>query len=120
MRYLISMVIFLALALPTQAEEAAIGEVHAVLDDFHEAASQADAQRYFGHFADEAVFLGTDVTERWSLDQFKAYALPSFRKGQGWTYKPVSRHVFVSSDGKTAWFDEILAHERYATGRGTR
>ncbi len=39
--------------------------IDAVLDDFHEAAASADAERYLGHLADDAVFMGTDEWERW-------------------------------------------------------
>jgi len=94
-------------------------DVDAVLDDFHDAASQADAERYFGHFTDHAVFFGTDITERWTVDEFKAYAMPFFNEGRGWTYVKQSRHVFHSDDGDTAWFDEILLNENFGETRGT-
>ena len=35
-------------------------QVAAVLDDWHQAASVADEARYFGHFAPNGVFIGTD------------------------------------------------------------
>ncbi|MYH08244.1 MAG: nuclear transport factor 2 family protein, partial [Rhodothermaceae bacterium] len=41
-------------------------EIESVLDDFHLAASEADYDRYFGHLAEESIFLGTDITERWT------------------------------------------------------
>lgn len=44
--------------------------INAVLDDFHDAAAKADGDRYFKHFAPRAIFLGTDATERWSVDEF--------------------------------------------------
>ena len=53
------------------------------------------------------------------MEAFKAYALPRFQKGGGWTYKPTSRHVYLSPDGRTAWFDEILVNENYGETRGT-
>jgi dienelactone hydrolase len=90
-----------------------------LLDAFHAAASRADEEGYFGLFAPEAVFLGTDPAERWTLEQFRAYAAPHFRKGRGWTYVPQERHVVVSSGGGTAWFDEVLENEKYGTCRGT-
>ena len=62
--------------------------VVAVLDDFHAAASEADGERYFGHFAESAVFLGTDSTERWTLQEFRAYGQARFDEGTGWTYTP--------------------------------
>jgi ketosteroid isomerase-like protein len=120
MRYLILLALLLfALTQPTWAQSGEEAAVAAVLDDFHDAASKADGARYFGHFAEDAVFLGTDITERWTVDAFKAYALPYFDQGRGWTYVPQARHVYVSSDGQSAWFDEILRNENFGDTRGT-
>lgn len=83
-----------------------------VLDDFHEAAAKADGQRYFAHLADNAIFMGTDATERWTVEQFKAYAMPHFSKGEGWTYKSVQRHVEIAPGGKVAWVDELLENKK--------
>ena len=43
-----------------------------------------------------AVFIGTDASERWSVDQFRAFAEPYFSKGTGWTYVPRDRHIVVA------------------------
>ena len=91
--------------------------VEQVLDDFHAAAADADFGRYFGHFARDAVFLGTDPGERWERDEFEAFVRPYFEGGQGWTYVPGERHVVVR-DG-VAWFDELLENESYGTCRGS-
>ena len=93
--------------------------VGAVLDAFHRAASEADGDRYFGFFAEGAVFLGTDASERWSVEEFEAFAEPYFSVGRGWTYTPQERHVVVSADGVTAWFDELLSNDAYGTCRGS-
>ena len=90
-----------------------------VLDAFHEAASKADEEAYFGLFAPEGVFLGTDGTERWTVQEFRAYAHPHFAKGTGWTYVPEERHVQLSPDGRVAWFDERLRNEKYGELRGS-
>ena len=45
-------------------------QIGAVLDDWHQAASVADEARYFGHFAPNGVFMGTDATERWTAAQY--------------------------------------------------
>jgi hypothetical protein len=63
--------------------------------------------------------MGTDATERWSVDQFEAFAEPYFSQGRGWTYTKTERHISVSTEGTTAWFDEILWNEAYGTCRGT-
>jgi uncharacterized protein (TIGR02246 family) len=97
-------------------QEAAVA---AVLDDFHDAAAKADGKRYFAHFAPNGIFLGTDATERWTLDAFKAFAEPYFEQGKGWTYVATERHVTVSNAGDVAWFDERLRNEKYGECRGT-
>ena len=101
---------------PRPVEQDAIA---AVLDDFHDAASCADCIRYFGHFATNGVFLGTDASERWSLPEFRAYAEPHFSSGRGWTYVALDRNVYIASCGRMAWFDEKLMNEKYGECRGS-
>jgi ketosteroid isomerase-like protein len=94
-------------------------EARALLDDFHDAASKADGARYFGHFAKDGLFLGTDGSERWTLDEFRAYAKPHFDQGKGWTYRATSRHVDLDPGGQFAWFDEALENAKLGACRGT-
>lgn len=93
--------------------------VASVLNQFHKAASEHDFQKYFGLMTADAVFIGTDATERWDVKAFKAYVKPHFEKGRGWTYKPRTRHISVTPDRNVAWFDEILDNAKYGTCRGT-
>jgi hypothetical protein len=88
-----------------------------VLDDFHDAAAHADEARYFGHFADGGVFLGTDATERWDVAAFRAYAHPHFAKGKAWSFRGVNRHLTVRAD--TAWFEEDLETPNLGPARGS-
>jgi predicted esterase len=101
----------------SEADKAA--EVQAALDDFHDAASKADEARYFGHFAPGAIFLGTDMTERWTAEEFRAWAKPYFQRGTAWTYTPLRRRVYLSPGGDTAWFDETLENARLGECRGS-
>ncbi|MDR2780210.1 MAG: nuclear transport factor 2 family protein, partial [Synergistaceae bacterium] len=94
-------------------------QVSNTLDLLHHYASKADGARYFALFAEDAVFIGTDSAERWGLDEFRTYAQKRFDTGIGWGYRALSRHVYLSSDKKTAWFDELLEHtEGIARGSG--
>jgi len=93
--------------------------VKAVLADFHRAASEADGKRYFDHLAPDGIFLGTDKTERWSIEQFKSFADPYFSNGKGWTAIPTKQNIFLSPDKRTAWFDESLENADYCVTRGT-
>jgi uncharacterized protein (TIGR02246 family) len=93
--------------------------VSAVLDDWHAAAAAADESRYFAHFTGNAVFLGTDGTERWTREEFLRYAHPHFAKGKAWTFTPKDRHVAFSPDGRVAWFDEALSTPNLGPCRGS-
>lgn len=109
-------------AQPVSGQAASRGDTAAVsevLDAFHESASRADGDAYFGLFAEDGVFIGTDPGERWTVAAFRAYARPYFERGQGWTYVPFDRHVGISGDGSTAWFDEMLRNEGLGLTRGT-
>ena len=90
-----------------------------VLDDWHDAAAKADETRYFRHMAEDAVFLGTDGTERWSKVQFQAYAHPYFAKGKAWSFRAARRAISFSKDGATAWFDEELDTPNMGPCRGS-
>jgi hypothetical protein len=89
-----------------------------VLDDFHDAAAKADFNRYFSHWTDQSVFLGTDATERWTGTEFRDFARPHFESGRGWTYHPKDRTITTITDD-TAFFDELLTHAHYGTCRGS-
>lgn len=93
--------------------------VAATLDAFHLAASQADGEAYFALMAPDLVYLGTDRTERWSREEFRAWAEPYFGSGRGWTYHVRRRHVALGAHGDVAWFDEELVNESYGDCRGT-
>ncbi len=93
--------------------------IEGVLDALHEAAAAADLARYSSLYARDAVFLGTDASERWTRDEFMAYAKARFERGSGWAYTPIERHVYVAADGRTAWFDERLSNENLGETRGT-
>ena len=93
--------------------------VHAVMDDFHAAASAADEERYLALLAPRAVFLGTDGDERWAGKDYRAFVHSYFSRGKGWTYSPSSRSVEIAVDGRTAWFDERLENDWYGECRGT-
>jgi hypothetical protein len=93
--------------------------VNAVLDDWHDAAAKADEARYFAHMTEDAVFMGTDATERWSKAQFFVFAHPYFAKGKAWSFKTVRRAVSFSAGGRTAWFDEDLDTPNMGPCRGS-
>jgi hypothetical protein len=114
---LLSIAAALAAAEETQASVRA--EIDALLTAWHMAAAEADAGTYFGSMAPGAIFLGTDVTERWTKEEFEAWAAPAFRKTSAWVFSAVRRSISLSADGNTAWFDEDLASESFWPCRGS-
>lgn len=122
MRILTLAFIVLASPLPVFAQDSAsVAAINSTLDQLHNAASKADGSRYFTLYTDDAVFIGSDAGERWSLKEFRAFAEPYFARGKAWTYKPRSRHVVIGDIPCrcVAWFDELLDSESYGTSRGT-
>jgi hypothetical protein len=101
-----------------KAEDAGAREAVArELDDFHDAAARADEERYFGHFAPDGVFLGTDASERWDVPAFRVYAHPHFAKGKAWSFRAVRRTI--AARGETAWFEEELETQNLGPARGS-
>ena len=72
-----------------------------------------------GTFAAGAVFLGTDATERWTVEEFRRYSHPYFAKGKAWSFKAIERHVAFSADATVAWFDEKLDTPNLGPCRGS-
>lgn len=106
-------------AAPLAGQDDARAAVSAILDALHEAASQADFDRYSSLYADEAVFLGTDATERWTRQEFMDYTKARFDTGTGWTYHMLERHIAIAPGGGTAWFDERLENANLGETRGS-
>ena len=88
-----------------------------LLNGLHQDAHEGNYETYFERYTSDAVFLGTDKTERWTIQEFKEYAKPAFADGHGWTYEVVERNWEGSGD--TRCFDEILFNEKYGHCRGT-
>jgi len=101
------------------APDAPRAKIARVLDALHRAAAEADEATYFALFAPDAVFFGTDPGERWTIDEFRRWALPYFERDSAWTYTVRERHVFAPGESDVAWFDEIVVSAHYGACRGT-
>lgn len=111
--FLIFLVLFLSgfaqkeEALNKDQKDFEIKMVNSLLNEWHGLAAVGDST-YFDFFDDNSFYLGTDSKEIWSLQQFKDFALPHFRRGSAWQFKTKKRHVYLGDYGHYAWFDEIL------------
>ena len=83
-------------------------EVNVFLDQWHDDAANA-RYSYFDKMAKNGVYIGTDKTELWTRDAFKAWAKPYFERKSAWAFKAIKRNIYFSEDKKFIWFDELLA-----------
>lgn len=105
-------ILFTACSTPAKKEPVdtakAEKQIAAMLDSFNLAAAKADYTGYFNFYTDDAIFTGTDATERWDKKQFMDWAKPIFDRGRAWNFTSMERHIYFDSTGNTAWFDELL------------
>lgn len=113
-----ALAVLLAVAAPGVAEKSR-HEIDRFMTAWHLAAAQADAATYFDSLAAGAIFLGTDIRERWTKEEFQKWAAPYFQRPSAWTFRASRRQVTLSADGSTAWFDEDLVSEAYWPCRGS-
>lgn len=82
--------------------------INLMLDSFNLAAAKADYKTYFNFYTENAIFTGTDDTERWDKKEFMLWAKPIFARGKAWNFKSLERHIYFDKTGSLAWFDELL------------
>lgn len=83
-------------------------KINTTLDSWHKAAANTEFDNYFSYMTTNGVFIGTDATENWQLDAFKAFSKPYFDKGKAWDFKCLQRNIYFDKSQNTAWFDELL------------
>ena len=83
-------------------------EINTVLNAWHKAAAEANFDAYFNIMTPNSHFIGTDATENWGYEDFKAYAKPHFDKGSAWAFTTLERTIFIAPKKELAWFDEHL------------
>lgn len=109
---------------PTSLTEAA-QQVNTLLDKFHDAASRSDFDGYFHLFSEDARFLGTDISESWTKEEFSVYAKPAFESCNGWKYSLRAGSVRLveplsKENLSHLCFEECLDSARFKiTARGT-
>ncbi|MER3376108.1 MAG: nuclear transport factor 2 family protein [Allomuricauda sp.] len=108
MKNKVLLVLGLFMALGTMAQTTEKEKINSVLDGWHQAASDADFEAYFGKMTTDAVFIGTDATENWKNNEFKEFAKPYFDAGKAWSFTSVQRNIYINKTKDFAWFDELL------------
>ena len=82
-------------------------QVNAFVDEWHDDADTA-RMAYFDKMAQDGVYIGTDRSELWRRDEFKAWAKKFFERKSAWSFKATRRNVYASADKSVIWFDELL------------
>ncbi len=83
-------------------------DINTLMDNWHLAAANADEDIFFGSMTNDAVYIGTDATERWLRDEMREWSKEIFERESAWAFSTLSRNVQLSEDGKIGWFDELL------------
>jgi len=86
-------------------------QVNAFIDEWHDDAAHARLA-YFDKMATDGIYIGTDKTELWNRDQFKAWARRYFERKSAWAFKATKRNVYMSDDAKFIWSSDGH-HELY-------
>lgn len=111
-RYFLLFVISLSLIScqekPATSDEELISQAETSLDNWHQAAANADFDAYFNLMTNDAIFIGTEATENWNVESFKAYSKPHFDKGKAWNFTSIERNTYLDHNKKLIWFDELL------------
>jgi outer membrane murein-binding lipoprotein Lpp len=84
-------------------------QIAAMLDSFNVAAANADYDRYFNYFTEDATFNGTDATENWDKKAFMVWAKKYFDKKTTWNFTSIQRNIYFGKNADIAWFDELLS-----------
>ncbi len=117
MKKIIQLLIFITIFSSCENKKMAIKKIDAVnekeainkvLDAWHKSAAEANFETYFDAMTNEGVFIGTDASENWKYNEFKEFSKPYFDKGKAWNFNSIKRNIYISKDGKVAWFDELL------------
>ncbi len=85
-----------------------INKINNLMNSWHKAAATADEDLFFGSMTEKGIYLGTDKTEKWTRDEMKEWSKEYFDRESAWDFTVLNRDVYISEDGKTAWFNEKL------------
>jgi hypothetical protein len=83
-------------------------EIGTLIDNWHRAAAVADEDAFFGSMTENAIYLGTDATERWLRDEMRVWAKPYFDKESAWSFQSNNRKIYIAENMTIAWFEELL------------
>ncbi|MBS3993882.1 MAG: nuclear transport factor 2 family protein [Bacteroidetes bacterium] len=93
---------------PNYTTERNIEHLNYFLNRWHIDVANYDFDAYFGKMSNNSIFIGTDASENWTIQQFKEFAKPHFDKKKTWDFMVLERNLYFNTKGDIAWFDELL------------
>lgn len=83
--------------------------INKLMDSWHKAAAEADEDTFFDELmTKDAIYLGTDASERWLRDELKEWSKVHFDKESAWSFTANWRNVYLANNQRMAWFEESL------------
>ena len=79
-----------------------------LVDNWHNAAATANEDLFFESMTEDCIYLGTDISERWSRDELRDWSVKFFDRESAWAFEPFERNIHIDEDGIIAWWDEKL------------
>jgi len=92
----------------TESEDLQKITLNQFMDTWHLAAAKANAEVFFGMMSEDAVYIGTDKTERWQRDELREWAREAFARESAWIFKATERNWQIEGDKQLAICDELL------------
>ncbi|MFT4565841.1 MAG: ketosteroid isomerase-like protein [Saprospiraceae bacterium] len=84
-------------------------DINTFMDVWHKSAATADENVFFGSMAEDAIYIGTDISERWTKTQMMKDLMKYFTQSQSaWSFTAKERNIVVAESGEVAWIDEAL------------
>ncbi|MGM0565435.1 MAG: nuclear transport factor 2 family protein [Bacteroidota bacterium] len=117
MNIIINFLLFIILSTGSNAVEDTKA-VNEFIDEWHQAAWNANSEKYFGQMAEDCIFIGTDPAEVWTKQEFYDWSRSYFENERVWKFKGKNRHVYFNEDRTIAWFDEEV-HSSAGIWRGS-
>jgi hypothetical protein len=90
-------------------EDVAKKKIDKLMDEWHLAAAEADADAFYGKMTEDGIYIGTDISERWLRDELRSWAKSAFDKAPAWDFKAKDRTIYLDPNDPTiAWLEESL------------
>jgi hypothetical protein len=79
-----------------------------LMDTWHLAAAKANEKVFFSMMSEDAVYIGTDKTERWLRDELREWSAEAFARESAWNFKAKERNWRINKENQFAICDELL------------